>query len=30
MSSIIFDYLMPLVGPDQASYWAQVLLIEPV
>lgn len=29
MSSIIFDYLMPLVGPDQASYWAQVLLIEP-
>ncbi len=30
MSSIIFDYLMPLLGPDQAAYWAQVFLIEPV
>ncbi len=29
MSSIVFDYLMPLVGPEQAAYWAQVLLIEP-
>ncbi len=29
MSSIIFDYLMPLVGPEQAAYWAQVLLVEP-
>ncbi len=30
MSSIIFDYLTPLLGPEQAAYWAQVFLIEPV
>ncbi len=29
MSSILFDYLLPIVGPDQASYWAQLLMINP-
>ncbi len=29
MSSIIYDYLIPLVGPEQAAYWAQVFLIDP-
>jgi len=29
MSSIVFDYLLPLVGPEQAAYWAQVFLIDP-
>lgn len=29
MSSILFDYLMPLLGPEQAAYWAQVFMIEP-
>ncbi|TQM25852.1 hypothetical protein FB390_6020 [Nocardia bhagyanarayanae] len=29
MSSIIFDYLMPLLGPEQAAYWAQVFMVDP-
>jgi hypothetical protein len=29
MSSLIFDYLLPILGPDQASYWAQLLVINP-
>lgn len=30
MSTIVFDYLMPLLGPEQASYWAQVLMVGPL
>ncbi|CAM4467952.1 hypothetical protein NONI108955_31610 [Nocardia ninae] len=30
MSSILFDYLVPLIGSDQAAYWAQVFVIAPV
>lgn len=30
MSSILFDYLAPLIGADQAAYWAQVFVISPV
>ncbi len=30
MSSILFDYLLPLLGPEQAAYWAQVFVINPV
>ncbi|MEU7632741.1 hypothetical protein AB0C34_22565 [Nocardia sp. NPDC049220] len=29
MSSILFDYLLPLLGPEQAAYWAQVFMINP-
>lgn len=29
MSSLIFDYLLPILGPDQATYWAQLLVINP-
>ncbi|SFM86277.1 Uncharacterised protein [Nocardia asteroides] len=29
MSSLLFDYLLPILGPDQASYWAQLLVINP-
>ncbi|MGK8489242.1 hypothetical protein [Nocardia asiatica] len=27
---ILFDYLLPLLGPEQAAYWAQVFVINPV
>lgn len=30
MSTILFDYLMPLLGPEQASYWAQVFVVNPL
>lgn len=30
MSSILFDYLLPLLGPEQAAYWAQVFMVNPV
>jgi hypothetical protein len=30
MSSLLFDYLMPLLGPEQAAYWAQVFMVSPV
>ncbi len=30
MSTLLFDYLMPLIGPDQAAYWAQVFMVAPV
>lgn len=29
MSTILFDYLAPLLGPEQALYWAQVFMINP-
>ncbi|BCK57223.1 hypothetical protein NWFMUON74_49950 [Nocardia wallacei] len=29
MSSIVYDYLLPLLGPEQAAYWAQILVISP-
>lgn len=29
MSSLIFDYLLPILGPDQATYWAELLVINP-
>lgn len=30
MSSIIFDQLMPILGPQAAAYWAQIFVIDPV
>lgn len=30
MSTILFDYLLPVLGPDQAAYWAQVFVVAPV
>lgn len=30
MSSILFDYLLPLLGPEQAAHWAQVFMVNPV
>lgn len=30
MSSIVYDYLLPLLGPEQATYWAQIFVINPV
>jgi hypothetical protein len=30
MSTLIYDYLLPYVGADQASYWAQILVVEPL
>ncbi|SUD47505.1 Uncharacterised protein [Nocardia otitidiscaviarum] len=29
MSMILFDHLLPLLGPEQASYWAQLLVVQP-
>ncbi len=29
MSMIVFDYLSPLLGADQAAYWAHLLVIKP-
>ncbi|MBP2193887.1 hypothetical protein BJ987_006788 [Nocardia goodfellowii] len=29
MSTILFDYLMPVLGPDQAAYWASVFMSNP-
>jgi hypothetical protein len=29
MSSIVYDYLLPLVGPEQAAYWARLLVVSP-
>ncbi len=29
MSSIVYDYLLPLLGPEQATHWAQILVISP-
>lgn len=29
MSSLIFDYLLPILGPDQATFWAKLLVINP-
>ncbi len=30
MSVILFDQLLPLLGVDQAAYWAQVFVVEPI
>lgn len=30
MSTIIFDQLLPYLGADGATYWAQVLMVNPV
>ncbi|PXX62153.1 hypothetical protein DFR70_10720 [Nocardia tenerifensis] len=30
MSSLLFDYLAPLIGADQAAYWAQVFVVAPL
>lgn len=30
MSTILFDYLLPVLGPEQAAYWAQVFVINPI
>ncbi len=29
MSTILFDQLLPYLGADAATYWAQLLVIEP-
>ncbi len=29
MSSIVYDYLLPVIGPEQAAYWASILVISP-
>ena len=29
MSSIVYDYLLPILGPEQAAHWAQILVINP-
>lgn len=30
MSSILFDQLLPVLGPEQATYWAQTLVVGPL
>ncbi len=30
MSSFLYDFLLPVLGADQAAYWASVLLIGPL
>lgn len=29
MSTLLYDYLLPLLGPEQAAHWAQVFVIDP-
>ncbi|BDB61259.1 hypothetical protein RDE2_30530 [Rhodococcus sp. RDE2] len=30
MSYILYDALLPWLGPDAASYWAHLLVIDPI
>lgn len=30
MSYLLFDFLLPILGPSAAEYWAQLLVIDPV
>jgi hypothetical protein len=30
MSTILFDQLLPVLGAEQATYWAQVLMVNPI
>lgn len=30
MSYILFDFLLPLVGPSAAEYWATLLVVDPI
>lgn len=30
MSYILFDFLLPIVGPSAAEYWAKLLVIDPI
>lgn len=30
MSTILFDQLLPYLGPEQAAYWAEVLMVSPL
>lgn len=30
MSTILFDQLLPILGAEQAAYWAQALVVEPI
>lgn len=30
MSYLLFDFLLPLLGPAAAEYWAQLLVIGPL
>ncbi|EOM76055.1 hypothetical protein Rrhod_2582 [Rhodococcus rhodnii LMG 5362] len=30
MSTILFDQLVPFLGPDAAAYWATVFAIRPI
>jgi hypothetical protein len=30
MSTILYDNLLPLIGPEAAAYWAQVYVVDPL
>lgn len=30
MSYLLFDFLLPLIGPTAAEYWAQLLVVNPI
>jgi hypothetical protein len=30
MSTLIFDQLLPYLGANQAAYWAQIFVVEPL
>lgn len=30
MSYILYDFLLPLIGPSAAKYWATLLMVNPI
>lgn len=30
MSYLLFDFLLPIVGPTAAEYWAHLLVVNPI
>lgn len=30
VSYILFDYLLPILGPGAAEYWAKLLVVNPI
>jgi hypothetical protein len=30
MSTILYDKLSPLIGPEAAAYWAQMFVVDPL
>ena len=30
MSYLLYDFLVPLLGPQAATYWAQIFVVDPV